>query len=156
MSGIRIKQLFPVSVILSSIIFSGCSDGGPQLTGAETGALTGSALGAGLGAIIGHQTGHTGGGIAIGAASGALGGALIGGQGDRQDNKRRDQDERLRRQEEELARQRREIEELRRGGSYDRDSRYPPPADRRDDYRYDDRGRDPYYDTPRDKYNDRY
>jgi hypothetical protein len=156
MSDIARKQLLPLCILLSSIMLSGCSDGGPQLSGAETGALTGSALGAGLGAIVGNQTGNTGAGIAIGAASGALGGALIGGQGDRQDNKRRDQDERLRRQEEELARQRREIEELRRGGSYDRDSRYPPPSDRRDDYRYDDQRRDPYYDTPRDQYKDRY
>jgi uncharacterized protein YcfJ len=51
-------------IVCSSVLISGCSQGGPQLTGAETGALTGTALGAGLGAIIGNQTGNTGGGIA--------------------------------------------------------------------------------------------
>jgi uncharacterized protein YcfJ len=154
------------SLIALTLMLSACSDSGLQLGNTETGALAGSALGAGLGAIIGQQTGHTGGGIAIGAATGALGGGLIGAQGDRQSTRSRDQDERLRRQEEELARQRREIEELRRGGSYKGDYGSSGQSAPQDDYRYDGkqydgrqydgRQRDPFYDTPKDNYKDRY
>lgn len=69
-----------ITVVVASVIFTGCS----SMNKATKGAAVGTAAGGAMGAVIGKATGNTALGAIIGATVGGATGAIIGHQMDKQ------------------------------------------------------------------------